>query len=235
MNTIAELLHDLLNDQHPTLYPHLERWIRDSRRFRAFATTYRSKIRAKLKRVSNPAELDDVWSELGIAMLLLRDSQLGVEYEKYAATKHRSPDFTVTFKTHTLFNVEVRHIRSSEFEEDFPTSTHKLMTTLCDKVGQMQPNMVNLLWLLAEPDIPQPHLIQATVMLRQLADGKQEDFFIKWGFATSADFLKQYRQLSGVVFCQQGQWAVWQNPLAKSKPLPEVVRAIQRLGTTEQP
>ena len=52
--------------------------------------------------------LKDLRAELETAVLLLRDERFTLEYEKYVATKQRGQDFTVTFKTHTPFNVEVR-------------------------------------------------------------------------------------------------------------------------------
>jgi hypothetical protein len=49
MDTVDELLDYIFEGKKPALYPEFERWIRGSRRFKAFATTFRSKIRSKLK------------------------------------------------------------------------------------------------------------------------------------------------------------------------------------------
>src|SRR5205085_2855108 len=88
------------------------------RRFKAFAIRYRSKIRSKLKNVRDEAGMKDLRAELETATLLLRDERFTVDYEKYAASRQRAPDFTVTFKTHTPFNVEVRRIRSVEWDDE---------------------------------------------------------------------------------------------------------------------
>ncbi len=103
------------------------------------------------------------------------------------------------------------------------------MAVVCDKVKQMPPSIVNLLWLTTEDALSEADLIGAAVTLRELAEGKVEDFFTRRGFASAADFLKQYRQLSGIVLHQAGGNAVWINALARHKTPPAVVTAIQRL------
>jgi hypothetical protein len=229
--TRDELLDYIFDGQKPELYPDFEGWLRGSRRFAAFAETYRGKIRAKLKNARDEGGLKDVRAELAIAALLLREERFTLEYEQYAAAKQRGPDFTVTFKTHTPFNVEVRRMRGVELDEgDIEAHTGKLMAVLGDKVGQMPPSIINLLWLLAGQEIPEADLIRATTTLRQLAEGKAEAFFTRRGFESAADFLKRYQRLSGIVLRQSGENAVWLNPLARHKTPPEIVTAIKRLG-----
>ena len=176
--------------------------------------------------------MKDLRAELETAALLLREERFTLEYETYAASKQRGPDFTVTFKTHTPFNVEVRRIRSVELDEDDTEARlSKLMAVLCDKVGQMPPSIVNLLWLTAERQISEADLTRAAVTLRQLAERKAEDFFTRRGFESAADFLKQYRRLSGIVLRQSGKNMLWHNSLARHAVPREIVTAIQRLGT----
>ncbi len=232
MTTLDDLLDDIFDGKRPALYPEFEGWVRGSRRFRAFATSYRGKIRAKLKNVRDEGGMKDLRAELETAALLLREERFTLEYEKYAASKQRGPDFTVTFKTHTPFNVEVRRIRSVELDDgDAEARIGKLMAVLCDKVGQMPPSIVNLLWLIAEREISEADLTRAVMTLRQLAERKAEDFFTRRGFESAADFLKQYRQLSGIVLRQSGENVLWLNSLARHKAPPEIVTAIQRLET----
>lgn len=232
MTALDDLLNYLFDDEKPPLYSEVEGWARESRRFRAFAISYRGKIRAKLKNVRDGGGLSDLRAELETAVLLLRDERFTLEYEKYAASKQRGPDFTVTFKTHIPFNVEVRRFRSVELDEgDSEASTVKLMAVLCDKVGQMPPGMVNLLWLTAEREISDADLTRAAAALRQLAERKAEDFFKRRGFESAAEFLKEYRQLSGIVLRQADENRLWLNSLARHKTPPEIVTAIQRLGT----
>ncbi|MCA9910195.1 MAG: hypothetical protein KC519_16165, partial [Anaerolineae bacterium] len=141
------------------------------------------------------------------------------------------PDFTVTFKTHTPFNVEVRRIRSQEMAvDDVDVRIAKLLAVLCDKAGQMPPSIVNLLWLAAEHDLATADVTAAANSLRQLAERKAEAFFTQRGYESAAAFLRQYHQLSGIVVCHAGAPTIWLNPLARHKTPPDIVTAIQRLA-----
>lgn len=232
MTALDDLLGYLFDGTKPALYAEFESWVRTSRRFNTFATHYRAKIRTKLKNARDENGLKDVRAELETAALLLRDERFTLEYERYAASKQRGPDFTVTFRTHIPFNIEVRRIRRVELDDDDSAArTGKLMAVLCDKVRQMPPSIVNLLWLMADREIAEADLTGAVMALRQQAERKDEDFFTRRGFASAADFLKHFRQLSGIVVRQSGTHLVWLNGLARHKTPPEIVTAIQRLLT----
>jgi hypothetical protein len=232
MSTLDELLDDIFDGQKTDLYAEFEGWVRGSRRFKVFATDYRAKIRTKLKSVRDEGGMQDLRAELATAALLLREERFALEYEKYTASKQRGPDFTVTFKTHTSFNVEVRRMRSTELEDgDDEVRKSKLVAVLCDKVGQMPPSIINLLWLIAEREISEADLTLALTTLRQLAERKVEEFFTRRGFDSAANFLKRYPQLSGIALRQTGGDVLWLNPQARHKVPPEIVKAIQRLET----
>ena len=231
MTALDDLLDEIFDGKQPALYAEFEGWVRASRRFKAFATSYRGKIRTKLKTARDDASMKDLGAELEAAALLLREDRFtALEYEKYIALKQRGPDFTVTYKTHTPFNVEVRRIRSGEWDEsDVEARIVKLMAVLCDKVGQMPPSIVNLLWLTTDREMTEDDLTRAMVTLRQLAEGKVEAFFTRRGFANAADFLKQYRLMSGIVLRPAGETVLWLNSLARHKAPPEIMTAIQKL------
>jgi hypothetical protein len=216
MAPLDDLLTYIFENQTPPLYREFEGWVRGSRRFKAFSIEYRSKIRSKLKSVRDEGDLR---AELHAAVLLLTEDRFTLEYEKYSASKQRGPDFTVTFKTHTPFNVEVRRIVSQGVD-----TKSKLMTVLCDKVGQMPPGIVNFLWLVAE--LSEADVKETTTTLRQMAERKDE-FFTRRGFKNAGEFLKQYGHLSGIILQPSGE--VWLNPLARHKPSPEIVTALKRL------
>ncbi len=233
MSTIDALIDEIFDGSTATFAAEFGDWVRGSRRFKAFATEYHSKLRAKLKNARDEAALLDVRAEFEAAALLLREPRFEVEYEKYTAQKRRGPDFTVTFKTHTPFNVEVRRVRAVELDAadlNLDAAAHKLMAVLCAKVGQMPPGSVNLLWLTTERAITDADLNSAMISLRRAAELKAEDYFTRRGFASAADFLKQYRQLSGVVLHQPDGNSVCLNTLARHPTPPEIVTAIQRLG-----
>src|SRR5690606_3742351 len=140
----------------------------------------------------------------------------------------RGPDFTVTFKTHTPFNVEVRRLKG-EGDAMPEGGTGKLVAVIGEKVRQMPPSIVNLLWLVAEEGVHAEDVEQAAVALRQMAEAKEEEFFRRRGYGNARQFLKQYAQMSGIVLRQDGQQVVWLNPLARHVAPPEIVRAVEGL------
>ena len=232
MPSLDELFDNIFDGKTSAFSSEFESWVRGSRRFKAFAIRYRAKIRTKLRNIRDDGGLNDLRAELETALLLLRDDRFTLEYETYAASKQRGPDFTVTFRTHTPFNVEVRRLRRVEWDDgDSEIRQGKLMAVLCDKVGQMPPSIVNLLWLMAEREMSEDDLTSAVITLRQLAERKAEDVFTRRGFESAVDFLKHYRQLSGIVLRQSDRTHLWLNSLARHKIPPDIVTAIQRLET----
>ena len=229
MSTLDTLLDEIFAGRHVGLRAEFEGWARESRRFAAFAGDYRGKIRAKLRHAGDEDGRRDLRAELETAALLLRDERFTVAYEKYAAAKQRGPDFTVTYKTHTPFNVEVRRLRAVEGEDDEARAA-RLVYVLCDKVKQMPPSIVNLLWLSADGSPAVDDLKAAATTLRQLAERKDDAFFARRGFDGAADFLAHYHRLSGVILRRAGGIALWLNPTARHTPRPDIVTAIERLS-----
>lgn len=229
MPTLDDLLADIFDDRDPALYAEFAGWARDSRRFRAFAADYRAKIRAKLRNAHDDGGMLDLRAELETAALLLREERFTLEYETYAASKQRGPDFTVTFKTHTPFNVEVRRLRGAQPDEDGEARTTHLAAVLVDKVGQMPPGIVNLLWLIVEGERSEDDVGRAAAVLRRAADRKEEPFFTRRGFQNAADFVNRFGRLSGVVVRGPGGGELWLNPSARHKTPPDVTTAIRRL------
>jgi hypothetical protein len=212
------LLDDIFGTQHPELRAEFEGWLRDSRRFKAFAEAHRAKIRAKLRNAPADGGILDVRAELHTAATLLREPSFSLEYEKYLALKQRGPDFTVTFKTHTPFNVEVRRYRPRD-SADPSGEIPKLAAVIRDKSGQMPPSIVNILWLIPETPLTDADLTAASALLREKANQ-----------SGGSDFLKQYARLSGIVLRQPTTLTLWFNPLARHKPPPDLVSALRRLA-----
>ncbi len=228
MSTIDDLLHDIFDGRQPPFRGEFEGWVRGSRRYQAFAHTYRAKIRAKLRHAQHEGALDDLRAELATAAALLREERFTtLEYETYAARKQRGPDFTVTYKTHTRFNVEVRRVRGEG--EGGEARLVRLGAVLIDKVGQMPPGIVNLLWLMPESELAIEEAARAASDWQRLAERKDEAVFTRQGFAGAADFLKQYARLSGIALCRPDSLAVWPNPAARHKLPPEITAALSRL------
>jgi len=131
-----------------TLTP-LDRWLRNSPRFAAFAETYRDKIRKKLRAARDDEGLRDVLCELETAYCLLREPRFDVAYEAHAITKTRAPDLTLTYRTHTVMNVEVARVRSQT-----ALDAERLLNLVCGKLGQMLAGSVNV--LVTNPGVVRP-------------------------------------------------------------------------------
>jgi hypothetical protein len=227
MSAIDDLLHDIFDGARPAFHAEFEGWVRGSRRYQAFAHANRAKIRAKLRNARHEGALDDLRAELATAAALLREERFAVEYETYTARKQRGPDFTVTYKTHTRFNVEVRRLRDDDGDNEARAA--RLAAVLSDKVGQMPPGIVNLLWLMPESELAIEEVTRAATDLQRLAERKDEVFFTRRGFDSAADFLKQYARLSGIALCRPAGCAVWSNPAARHRLPPEIGTAISKL------
>src|SRR4051794_4247468 len=153
--TANELLSYIFDDPSQALAAQFADWVAASIRFRAFATTYRDKIRKKIRGVRDAEGLGDLWVELETAYILLQERRFSVEYEKYGVGKSRGPDFCVTFKARVPFNLEVTRVRGSDGAGGQPgIDRHyeigKLVDTVCGKLGQMLPSMINVLIVVTE-------------------------------------------------------------------------------------
>ncbi|HET6314349.1 MAG TPA: hypothetical protein VFH60_10955, partial [Chloroflexia bacterium] len=74
-----------------------------------------------------------------------------MEYEKYGVGKQRGQDFSITYKTHTRFDVEVTRLRPGQAgEAGVAPEPGKLANTLCAKLEQLLPSMINVLVLAAD-------------------------------------------------------------------------------------
>ncbi len=232
MATIEALLDELFAASRPPLYDEMAGWLRSSRRMRSFIESQRTKIRAKLRSAGTVDGLLDVRAELQAAHLLLGDERFAVEYEAFAAARSRGPDFTVTFRTHTRFNVEVRRLRSVDTDEPAPgAASAKLQAVLCDKLGQMPAGALNFLWLAAEGETTLEQVAQAVAQLQQLAAHKQDELFARRGYADAADFLRRLARLSGVLLQQPHGASLWLAPQARHKPPPALATALQRAAS----
>jgi len=172
-------------------------WVEESPRFRAFAETYRDKIRKKVRGITDAEGYRDLQAELATAYFLVPERRFLVEYEKYGVGKQRAPDFSVTYKTHIRFDVEVTRLRGGG--EGAVADPGKLANTLCAKLGQLPPSMMNLL-VLAADDAPysEADLVSASRLLLERAESKDDAFFTRRGFLGARDFLKYYSRLSAI-------------------------------------
>jgi hypothetical protein len=218
---------------HPLAAP-FAGWLAASPRFRAFAVTYRDKIRKKARHLRDEEGWRDLHFELAVAYWLLQERRFEVAYEAYGVGGQRAPDFCVTYRTHTRFNVEVKRMRAArlvvsepgvphepeephELRDGEPVAAHeadsgresgatrRLVRTVCDKLGQLPPSIANVLALGTEGDAyAEGDVAQAMKRLQERAARKDEDFFTQRGYASARDFLRHYQRLSGILV--YGAW-----------------------------
>ena len=230
MAPLETLIDELFDGKRPPLYYEVAQWVRDDRRFRAFVENYRVKIRAKISRIRNAEELADLRAELQTAANLLQEPHFSLEYEKYAARKERGADFTATWKTHTPVNVEVRRVRSADLDLADAEARHvKMVHILADKIGQTTPSVINLLWFVTEEPLAQEDIARAMQWLRSTAEQKNDEFFVRRGYRSAADFLKCYQQLTAIVVRLAAESFLWQNPIARHKLPAPLTTLLQRL------
>src|SRR5512147_2906040 len=137
----------------------LMQWLEASPRFTAFVETYHNKIRKKIRVTRQPESVLDLRGELEVAYHLLNERRLEVAYEPYASAKRRGPDFAVTYRANLVFNIEVARIRAEEGGANsigpmgLRRQEERILRTVLDKLGQMQPGMPNLLVIHIEEDL----------------------------------------------------------------------------------
>jgi hypothetical protein len=233
-----ELLAYIFAHNNHVLAAQCAQWVAASPRFGAFAEQYRDKIRKKVRGIRDEEGLKDLQFELEVAYLLLEERRFSVEYEKGGVGKQRGPDFYVTFKTHIPFNVEVKRIRLSELDRrvDQPEFS-RIAGTACQKIGQMQVGMINILAIASDTELYQgADVATALAGLRARAERKDDEFFARRGFRGAGDFLKQYQRLSAVLFrsrLEQGGGrpsTLWPNAIARHRLPSDLRNALQRLG-----
>jgi len=203
-------------------------WLDRSPRSRAFAETYRDKIRKKARGRHDHEGQRDLVFELAVAFRLLEEPRFALEYEPYGVGQ-RAPDFRVTFRSRVRFNVEVRRLRP-QATPDAPADQARLIRAVCDKLGQFPPAMINVLVFGADgPSSAADALAPAMRQLQERAADKDEALFQRRGFNGVRDFLRHYQRLSGVLWLagERGPQAIlWRNPQARH-PLPaDLARAL---------
>ena len=205
-----------------------------SSRFRAFAATYRDKMRKTLRLVRDVEGLRDLELELDVAARLLQDRRFTVEYERHAASGRRSPDLAVTFRERTLLHLEVKRVRTTGADPEA-----KCAEVICDAVQQLVPNAVNALAIGFPPEpATTPDLAGALRALRRRAERKDEVYFQRRGFIDARHFRRSLERLGAIVTIvdSRGAQLLATNPLARPPMPADVSRAIATvLGSLRPP
>jgi hypothetical protein len=200
-----------------------------SARFTAFVETYRDKIRKKIRLAREPESLLDLRSELGVAAALLRDRRLAVAYEPYASAKRRGPDFAVTYRVNTTFNLEVARMRADG--QGRPSLEERFLRLLLYKLGQMQPGMPNLLVVHAREGLARS-LDLATLMqeIKTRVEGKEPSFYEQSRYPNPAAFYKAFLRLSAILlWAAPPRGQAWVNKQARPALAGDVLQLLSSL------
>ncbi len=241
-----ELLAYVFDGQlHPLVQP-MATWLASSRRFTAFVTTFRDKIRKKLRVTQDQESLLDLQLELETAYLLLQERPLSLVYEPQQNGLVRCPDFAVTFTTSLTFMVEVTRLRgvqkSTPAEEiratpapdtvlTIPLIGERLTDTICGKLPQLLPQHTNILLVGVEAPLLTHNELRAIMLrIQQRAERNDSTFLQRHRFRDRADFFHHYQRLSEILVRGTRLQAdepvvVWVNPQAKHS-LPSKVRTV---------
>jgi len=235
-----DLLVYLFDGQPNPLVQPMAAWLASSRRFAAFVTAFRDKIRKKLRTTQDPNSLLDLQLELETAYLLLRERALSLAYEPEQSRGARSPDFAVTFTTSLTFMLEVTRLqaeRSSRAGERpaSPPAGARLADAVLSKLGQLLPQRGNLLLAAVEGAPLTPDELRSAMLgMQQRAERNDPTVVEGRGFLDRTDFFRHYQRLSEILVRvpsvgAAGSIVAWVNPQAKY-PLPGRVRTALYRG-----
>lgn len=244
-----ELLIYIFDGQSHLLAQPMATWLASSRRFTAFVTTFRDKIRKKLRATQDYESLLDLQLEWETAYLLLQERSLSLAYEPEQSGQVRSPDFAVTFTTSFTFMLEVKRLRADPKGTlvaaqkqtlaapapntilTTPPIGERLADTIGSKIGQLLPQRSNVLLIGAEAlHLTQSDLRTTMLRIQQRVERNDTTFLQRHRFRDRADFFRYYQRLSEILVrgtpLQAGEpVVVWVNAQAKY-PLPPKVRTV---------
>lgn len=171
---------------HPLAQP-MATWLAASRRFAGFVTTFRDKIRKKLRVTHDPEGLLDLRLELETPYVLLRERTLSLVYEPEQSRSTRSPDFAVSYTTRLTFMVEVTRLRADPKTitgEARESTSERLTDAICGKLGQLLPRRSNVLLVGVEAAESIPDLRATLLRMQQRQSGTTPHSCNAIGFAT---------------------------------------------------
>jgi hypothetical protein len=253
MIAIDELSLQILDDDPHGLLPLFRQWMVTSRRFRAFAEGYQTKIRAKLRSAGDEDALYDLLFELEIAWWLLQEKRLQLAYEQQGVRTAPGPDFTVSFTTKSIFHVEVTRIRALGKEETgadevtlpaWEAYQRKLLSVILGKLTQIKAGAPNLLVIGLAPEVATGVTLDDLMkQIKLRIEGNDMTLLARSRLRTPGEFFKQYHALSGILlyFFARPERAtlaitaplLWLNKDVKYPLLPQVQTILRQLPPNE--
>jgi len=196
---------------HPLAAP-LAAWGVASPRFATFLAQHRDKIRKKARGARDPEGLDDLFLELAVARDLHREWLGEIGYEAQLPGRTRMPDFALALRNGTTVMVEVTRLRPAVVAGGGSTGTTprhavdpasvdaRLAVLVCGKLGQLVPNLPNVLVV----GLPAEHFpaLDVGAALRALlgrAERRELTLRERHYIRTPLDFFRPYRHLSGLL------------------------------------
>ncbi|MGE5334498.1 MAG: hypothetical protein ACM3N4_07350 [Nitrososphaerota archaeon] len=201
-------------------------WAIANPRFAAFLDSYQGKIGKKLRSITDSDGYPDLLAELDVAHRLLADRSFALIYEPFRAEHQRGPDFGVTFKTHTSFTVEVRHLRPSTTAID-----QRVAAVLAEKLRQLPASTPNVLALKNETGsyIAAEHLQTALNGLAAIAQRRDDEACAQRGFAGARDLLRRMERLSAVAVLEPPPEVLYEHPRARHGLPTDLRKALARV------
>lgn len=212
-----------------TLDEELRAWVRESRRFRAFAEGHADKIGKKLRAARDAESSQDLRAELNVARSLMADRRFELEYEAYGAGR-LGPDFRVAFRRGARFNVEVTRIRGRPSADAYGR-------TITAKLRQLPSGAANVLILAIDGERADATVVaEGLRSLRQRADRGNPALLRAARASDTRVFYGRFLRLSAVVLWAEAAGAgdrasSWINPSARTTvPLGALLAIVGCLG-----
>ncbi|MCA9836675.1 MAG: hypothetical protein KC422_07165 [Trueperaceae bacterium] len=235
---MEELLGYLLDDPAHPLAQQVKAWLASSRRFRAFVSEFKPKIRKKLRSAKTREQQEELGLELETAYLLLTEKAFSLSYEPLTAGQGRAPDFAVKFTSSNQFFLEVTRLRTIGLEpQTHPFQSERFVTLIANKLGQLQAGSSNLLIIGIESDTRQPDLPGAMLQIQQRAEKNDPSLVTRYGFQNRKQFFQHYQRLSALVLRPLNQPVgsaplFWDNPQTRFPLTSKIRTAVLRSQAT---
>jgi hypothetical protein len=163
-----------------------------------------------------------------VAVRLLADRRIDIAFEAYGS-RAAGPDFTVTFRGVTRFNVEVTRRRG-------PVDGPAIADTVVTKLRQLPPSIANVLVVAVDLSIAEADIVGAMLALRARVDARDPGTLARVGAANPREFYDRFLRLNAVVAWAEDavngdRATAWHDPSARialdRKALATVVAALE--------
>jgi hypothetical protein len=196
----------------PALAQELVAWVDGSARMRRFVEANAPKVRRKLREARELATQRDVRAELLAATRLLGDRRFELAYEATGAGRG-GPDFGVTFRAVTRFNVEVTRRRGA-------ADAGGVVEAVLAKLRQLPPSIPNVLVVAVDAPVDGEALGAAMLGLRARADARDAALLARAGVTDPKGFYERFLRLAAVIAWAEAaappeRATSWTNPSAR--------------------